>query len=197
MAMKRVSQKDVTWVKKDPKTGKGGFLALRSDKSKPFSGVVTGVQKGTTAASASGEAVYRGGKNIRKVASREAAKRAAVPRPSVTDRSKTTPAATKGTKPTGRKVNNMTLGIKGGKTYSRTSGRAVERGLYKPPGLGSQFGKSGSQSIAQLEAMLSRMQAAASARKRSAQTTAAQKAAAAAEQKRIAELKAAIQKAKG
>lgn len=72
--MKRVTQKDVTWVKKDPKTKKGGYLALRSDTSKPFTGVVTGVKKGTTAASKSGEAVYRGGKNIINVAKRSKSK---------------------------------------------------------------------------------------------------------------------------
>lgn len=67
--MATVKQSDVKWVPKDKKTGKGGFLALRSDPSKPFSGTVTGIKKGTTTASG-GKAVYSGGRNVAATATR-------------------------------------------------------------------------------------------------------------------------------
>lgn len=72
--MKRVTQKDVTWVKKDPKTKKGGYLALRSDTSKPFSGVVTGIKAGTTR-SIGGEAVYKAGRNVQRMKDAAAARK--------------------------------------------------------------------------------------------------------------------------
>ena len=184
MAMKRVKQSEVTWVPRDKKTGKGGFLALRSDKSKPFSGVVTGVKKGTTAASASGEAVYRGGKNIRKVAAREAAKRATAPRPSVTDRSKTTPAAATPAKRPTR--------ISPAVAERKTMGRA-----RTPMSAAMARNPQQNMSIARLESQLQNLIKAAGARKRMAAQTAAAKAAQAADAKRIADLKAAIAKAKG
>lgn len=67
--MATAKQSEVKWVPKDKKTGKGGFLALRSNPTKPFSGTVTGIKKGTTTASG-GKAVYSGGRNVAATAKR-------------------------------------------------------------------------------------------------------------------------------
>jgi hypothetical protein len=71
--MATVKQTDVKWVPKDKKTGKGGFLALRSAPNKAFTGTVTGVKQGTTM-SKNGVATYSGGKNVAAVAVRKSAK---------------------------------------------------------------------------------------------------------------------------
>ena len=74
--MATAKQSDVTWVKKgDMVNGKKaakGYLALRSDKSKAFSGTVTGVKSGTTS-TRGGTAKYVGGKNVYKAAERRSA----------------------------------------------------------------------------------------------------------------------------
>lgn len=76
--MATVNQKDVTWVKKgDMVNGKKttkGYLALRSDKSKAFSGTVTGVKTGSTSTSKAGTATYAGGRNVVATAARNQAK---------------------------------------------------------------------------------------------------------------------------
>lgn len=71
--MATVKQTDVKWVPKDKKTGKGGFLALRSAPNKAFTGTVTGVKQGTTM-SKNGVATYSGGRNVAAVAARKSAK---------------------------------------------------------------------------------------------------------------------------
>jgi chromosome segregation ATPase len=71
--MATVKQTDVKWVPKDKKTGKGGFLALRSAPNKAFTGTVTGIKQGTTN-SRNGVATYSGGKNVAAVAARKSAK---------------------------------------------------------------------------------------------------------------------------
>lgn len=66
--MRTVTQKDVKWIpaKKDSngKVVRRGFLALRSNPSKPYTGRVSGVKRGSTAAGADGVAVYSGGRNV-------------------------------------------------------------------------------------------------------------------------------------
>jgi hypothetical protein len=75
--MATVKQSDVKWIAKgDTVNGKKatrGYLALRSDPSKAFSGTVTNVKKGTTRASG-GVATYSGGKNVADMAARKSAK---------------------------------------------------------------------------------------------------------------------------
>lgn len=71
--MARVDQSKVTWVAKGTvvngkKTTKG-YLALKTDKAKPFSGTVTGVKSGTTMNNA-GMAKYAGGRNVAATAAR-------------------------------------------------------------------------------------------------------------------------------
>lgn len=64
-AMKVVHQDAVMWVK--AKNGKSGYLALRSDPSKAFSGKVVGIKKGTTASGGPGSsAIYVNGRNTLK-----------------------------------------------------------------------------------------------------------------------------------
>lgn len=75
--MATAKQSEVTWVKKgetvNGKKATRGYLALRSDKSKAFSGTVTGVAAGTTK-NMKGTAEYKGGRNVAAVAARKAAK---------------------------------------------------------------------------------------------------------------------------
>jgi hypothetical protein len=74
--MATAKQSEVTWVKKgDMVNGKKatrGYLALKSDKGKAFSGTVTGVAKGTTT-TRNNTAQYSGGRNVYKVAERRSA----------------------------------------------------------------------------------------------------------------------------
>jgi hypothetical protein len=76
--MATAKQSEVTWVKKgDMVNGKKatrGYLALKSDKGKAFSGSVTGVAKGSTT-TRNGTAQYSGGRNVYKVAERRSAKK--------------------------------------------------------------------------------------------------------------------------
>ena len=65
--MKIVHQDAVMWVPR--KNGKGGFLALRSDPTKPFSGKVVGIRKGTTQREGpANSAIYSKGRNTIKQA---------------------------------------------------------------------------------------------------------------------------------
>jgi hypothetical protein len=71
--MASVDQSKTTWIKVgDVVNGKKvtkGYLALRSDKSKPFTGTVTGIKSGTTTTGTKNKgqtsvAVYTGGRNV-------------------------------------------------------------------------------------------------------------------------------------
>jgi hypothetical protein len=197
MAAKRVQQKDVKWVPKDKKTGKGGFLALRSEPTKPFSGIVTNIKAGTTRSSG-GEAVYKGGRNVQRMKDRAAAAKGtgAAKESAASYVSKKKPAAppsgapsaaTRGATPAARQM--FTQKERESKGQIRPYNRGTGKKITMPGG--------NARRVEQLEFALRAYKRAAATRAQQKANTAAAKAAAARDAARIKELEAALKKARG
>lgn len=135
MAAKKVTQKEVMWVK--AKNGKPGFLALRSDPTKAFSGIVVGIA-GSTTKSQGGVARYVNGRNVLKrgmEGERQPRQTTIRKGPS----SGTVTSATTSGKAAGRGAGTkgVTSGtVSAAKAQGRKMGRYPKPGEYQPTGIG-------------------------------------------------------------